>query len=336
MQIQNIPIDQIYLDLQNPRSKFSNPEKEVEDPFDARQQTLTMALLRQQEGDGASGYSVNALKDSIINAGGIVSPIWIKKLDGSYICMEGNTRLMIYKTLANEDPENPTWKEIPAIVYDQIDAQQENALKLTAHIVGTREWKPYNKAKYIVELMENSTFTWDEISAQIGGQVSSLKTQVAAVRDFDKYYLSRSGETSNNKFSHYVELKKNIKAQEAMDEHEITDEIFADWVLDNKFQMAINVRKLPEILNTPQALDAFKNDNFAAAKEFLSQPQIDIGQVSILDLSEEIQKKLTYSDIQRIYDDKTLIQSLLGLGESLNSTWDALDNLGRNPDENVD
>ena len=78
-----------------------------------------------------------------------------------------------------------------------------------------------------------------------------------------------------------------------MDEHEITDEIFADWVLDNKFQMAINVRKLPEILNTPQALEAFKNDNFAAAKEFLSQPQIDIGQVSILDLSEEIQKKLT-------------------------------------------
>ena len=332
MQIQNVPIEKIFLDLQNPRSKFSNPFDESNDPFDSRQQKITMALLRQQEGDGATGYSVNALQESIVHAGGIVSPIWIKKVKESYVCMEGNTRLMIYKTLAEEDPKNPEWKEIPAIVYEEIDAQAESALKLTAHIVGTREWKPYNKAKYIVELMENDTLSWDEISDRVGGQVQELKTQVKAVKDFDKYYLSQSGETSHRKFSHYIELKKNIKCQQAIEEHNIEPETFADWVLQDKFQMAINVRKLPELLNTPQAFEAFKNDNFAAAKEFLAQPTIDLGRVSIFELSQELIKKLSYADIEKIYDDKKLIQSLLELGERLNSTWDELDSLGKQVD----
>ena len=107
MQIQHVPIDTIFLDLQNPRSKFSNPFDESNDPFDSRQQKVTMALLRQQEGDGATGYSVNALQESIIHAGGIVSPIWIKRVEEKYVCIEGNTRLIIYKTLTEEDPENP-------------------------------------------------------------------------------------------------------------------------------------------------------------------------------------------------------------------------------------
>ena len=59
MKIEYIPIDEIYLDVENPRSKYSDPYS-IEDPFDEQKQAQTSALLRQQDGDGATGYSVPA------------------------------------------------------------------------------------------------------------------------------------------------------------------------------------------------------------------------------------------------------------------------------------
>ena len=65
------------LDVENPRSN-SDPYS-IGDPFDEQKQAQTSALLRQQDGDGAKGYSVQSLKQSIIQSEGIVNPIWIKK-----------------------------------------------------------------------------------------------------------------------------------------------------------------------------------------------------------------------------------------------------------------
>ena len=73
------------------------------------------------------------------------------------------------KDLNKENPEDSKWQTIPAIVYEDISKEEENKLKLTAHIVGTREWKPYNKAKYVIDLLDNTNFTFPEISEIVGG-----------------------------------------------------------------------------------------------------------------------------------------------------------------------
>ena len=126
-------------------------------------------------GDGAS-YSVNSLKESIRSSGGIVTPVWLKKVDEKYVCIEGNTRLLIYKELFSESEAEvqDQWSRIPAIVYENLSSEEEHKLKLTAHIVGTRDWKPYSKAKYVTELLESSTFGWDEICDIVGGRKSDL------------------------------------------------------------------------------------------------------------------------------------------------------------------
>ena len=51
------------------------------------------------------------------------------------------------KDLANEEPDNETWKTIPSITYTDISSNVENKLKLTAHIVGTREVETLQQGK---------------------------------------------------------------------------------------------------------------------------------------------------------------------------------------------
>ncbi len=328
MKIEYIPIDEIYLDVENPRSKYSDPYS-IGDPFDEQKQAQTSALLRQQDGDGATGYSVQSLKQSIIQSEGIVNPIWIKKVMDKWVCIEGNTRLCIYKDLQKEHPDDTTWNKIPAITYTDITPDIESKLKLTAHIVGTRDWKPYNKAKYVIDLM-NTDLTFEEISEIVGGRVGELKRQVAAVQKFDKHFLPISGgDKSHRKFSHYIEREKSASAQFALDEHNISEEEFAEWVQDKKFGMAINVRKFKEIADNPDAFKAFKANGYKAATTFLeSDDLVDLGEIELKELSDEIKKRFQRIDFEGMLDDKELILSLLNLGTALNQFWNELGDLG--------
>ena len=334
MQIQNIPIDQVYLDLQNPRSKFSNHSLEQNDPFDESQQRTTAALLRQHVGE-ATDYSVEALKLSIEASGGITNPIWVKLVESKYICIEGNTRLMLYKALALENPDDEKWITIPAIVHENITPQFENQLKLTAHIVGARQWRPYNKAKYAKELQLNSVLDWDQIRDIVGGQVSNLKKQVHAVEDFDTYFVDKYGTNHNDKFSHYIELEGRPQIQASMNHHGIQKEEFAEWVADNKFKRAINIRHLGEILENPEAFDAFKTDGFPGAEPFLHKAAIDITEVETSQLSDELQQRLNSMSGSQLERDNELITSLMGLGSSLNDVSRKLEEAGiEKPDDN--
>ena len=327
MQIKYIPINQIYLDLENPRSKYSNNTQNQGDPFDESQQTTTAALLRQHQGE-AKDYNVEGLKQSIIASGGIMNPIWVKLEGEKHVCIEGNTRLMLYKNLAQELPDEDTWKAIPAIVYENITPQKEHELKLTAHIVGARQWRPYNKAKYALELQLNSILDWSEITNIVGGQVSDLKKQVQAVEDFDKFFVSKYGTNHNDKFSHYIELEKRPNAQASMDRHGIKKEEFAEWVADNLFKKAINVRDLGEILENQEAFKAFKVDGYPGAQPFLNKKKINLGEVEAIDLSDELQNKLLGLSVDDLTRDQLLLLSLMGLGSSLQETWAKLEDAG--------
>lgn len=336
MKIQYIPIKDIFLDLENPRSKYSDPNEEQSDIFDEVRQQHTAALLRQQVGDGAKGYSVNALKQSIVQTGAVVNPIWIKSSGKNFICIEGNTRLCIYKDLNKENPEDSKWQTIPAIVYEDISKEEENKLKLTAHIVGTREWKPYNKAKYVIDLLDNTDFTFPEISEIVGGQVGELSKQIAACRKFDEHFLPKAhGDKSHSKFSHFIELEKNPSCEQALKDQGLDYETFSEWVLDNKFVRAINVRDLKAILENDDARKAFEKDGYASAKSFLqTKPELDLGKANLIDLSDEIQKKLKYEELSDLAEDKKLILSLLTLGADLNTMWEKLEEMGIDSPEN--
>ena len=141
MQYMTIPIDQIELDLENPRIK-----QWLEIYGDnITSEGIALALSASNGTTSTSTYST--LKESIKVNKGIINPIIVNRnADGRLVVIEGNTRLQIYKEFAEADPEGP-WKEIIAIVYDALPIEQVHAIRLQTHLVGPREWDPFSKAK---------------------------------------------------------------------------------------------------------------------------------------------------------------------------------------------
>ena len=79
------------------------------------------------------------------------------------------------------------------------------------------------------------------------------------------------GDKSHRKFSHYIERENSASAQFALDEHNISEEEFAEWVQDKKFGTAINVRKFKEIADNPDAFKAFRQMGLKPLQHFLNQ-----------------------------------------------------------------
>nr|MBO6295370.1 ParB N-terminal domain-containing protein [Schwartzia sp. (in: firmicutes)] len=101
-----LQVDEIELDISNPRiargiAHFGEITSDL------------MALLL-----GSTSESCASLRESIRENHGIVHPIVVnKKSDGTYVVIEGNTRLQIYKDfIKNGEPGD--WTKIKAIVYE--------------------------------------------------------------------------------------------------------------------------------------------------------------------------------------------------------------------------
>lgn len=133
-----IPVEDIELDKSNPRIARGIAY------YGENITSETMALLL-----GSTSEACASLRESIRENGGIIHPIVVNKRTGnSYVVIEGNTRLQIYKDfIKNGVPGN--WTTIRAIVYDNLDTERIHAIRLQAHLIGPREWDPYSKAMYL-------------------------------------------------------------------------------------------------------------------------------------------------------------------------------------------
>ena len=103
-----LPVEEIELDISNPRIArgvaYYNPiTSEI------------MALLL-----GSTSEACASLRELIRKNKGIIPPIVVnKRVDGTYVVIEGNTRLQIYKDfIASGEPGD--WTKIRAIVYDTL------------------------------------------------------------------------------------------------------------------------------------------------------------------------------------------------------------------------
>ena len=103
-------VDLIDYDTENPR--IMKALEKYGDKLNAER--IHFALSSASEGErGASSFV--GLRDSIRACGGIQSPLVVTARGGRYTCVDGNTRLAIYKKFLKEQPED-RWSQIKAIV----------------------------------------------------------------------------------------------------------------------------------------------------------------------------------------------------------------------------
>ena len=168
-----LPVDSIELDISNPRIALGIAR------FDPITSDIMALLL------GSTSESCSSLRESIKENRGIIHPIVVnKREDGTYIVIEGNTRLQIYKDFISSG-EPGDWTKIRTIVYEGLSNEQMHAIRLQAHLVGPREWDPYSKAMYLNHLDKVEHMPMATLISFCGGnsKASEIRNMISAFND---------------------------------------------------------------------------------------------------------------------------------------------------------
>ncbi|MBO06511.1 MAG: hypothetical protein CMI58_05715 [Parcubacteria group bacterium] len=302
----NVKVGSVDLDLTNPRIArimdiYPNPTSEQ----------IALALgSHSTEEESNTGPSYNTLVQSIKTNGGIIHPIIVnEKPDGTMIVIEGNTRVLIYKEFS-DNQYSGNWDIIPAMVYDDMSIEQIDAIRLQAHLVGTRAWDPYSKAKYLENLWNKQHLTTEQIVDYCGGDKREVTNYIAAYEDMEEFYrnIVDEGEFDPTRFSAFVELQQS-RVKDALVHTGFSKADFAKWVHEKKLFPLSTVRALPRILRNQQSKDTFIRSGAKDALKVLDSigqnPSLD--DVTLSELIRSIIKKiahLKYSYVQDLRNDE--------------------------------
>lgn len=261
-----LPIDQIQLDLENPRIK------QWIEMYGENISSEAIALALSASSSSATTSSYDALKESINVNKGLINPIIVNKYpDGRLVVIEGNTRLQIYKEFAASDPQGP-WNEIIALVYDNLLDEEIHAIRLQTHLVGPRDWDPFSKAKYLYQLSKKDHMPMERIISFCGGKTSEINKLINAYMDMISYYFPEADKAEIDpdprEFSKFAELQ-NRSITDSLLAHQFTKSDFASWVVKGNIDTAMNVRKLPAILADKNACKEFLRTNITEAVKVL-------------------------------------------------------------------
>lgn len=304
LSIDYVPVNKIVLDKRNPRVAPALESMDGEPPQDF----IELALGQYAPADAEKGDSTtfSSLKAAIRSHEGLINPIVVTpRGDGTYVVIEGNTRVSIYRQLADEKAPG-SWDTIPAIVRPDIEEDGEHAIRLQAHLVGPRQWLPYAKAKYLHALYTDKKLSLSQILDFCGGTARKreIEEYILAYTDMQNHYMPLVGSNPPDytRFSAFIELQKpNVK--QSILKAGFTMDDFGKWVHTSKITPLNTVRQIPRILANPEAKKKFLSQNAREALKVLEQPSANsaLKEATIDQLANTLVSKvrsLAYSDFK--------------------------------------
>ena len=316
----HVEIDQIVLDENNPRIKqFTRMYSDSK--LTEEQMLLALGAGAEYGQNNNPRMSYDRLKNSISASAGIIQPIILTTIDDEhidderYLCIEGNTRVAIYRQLRREEQEagrdGTKWSTIPAIIDPNMDDREAHKIRLQVHLVGNRPWDAYSKAKYLHELKNDYQMPMSELVAFCGGSRNDVKQSLDAYHDMETHYRpildDETSEFDPSRFSAFVELQKaNVKDvifNAGFDERD-----FSLWVNDRRISPLNSVRKLPKIFANKEAKRRFLAEGARDAIRILDLPDLNttLREANISQLARAMLEKLqtlTYEEEEQIKAD---------------------------------
>lgn len=291
-QFQVLPVSNIELDKSNPRI-----QQFLEFYTEITSEMLALALSDNSNGDVTTSY--RALKESIKVSGSIIHPIVVShEPDGTYVVIEGNTRVQIYKEFARDGVQG-NWNTIPALVYEQLTNEKKHEIRLQSHLVGPREWDPYSKAKYLYSLSVDQTMNMNAIVSMCGGREKDIIKSIEAYQEMRRYYepyAKANGYIFDTRdFSKFLEGQA-ARVKYALQQKGYEANQFAKWVAEGKIDKAQLVRIIPAVMKSDEAHKAFLQGNLTAAEKVLHAAELSVADLSEYPyevLANELFKKMT-------------------------------------------
>ena len=258
----DLNIDEVEFDDANPRIKGAL--EKYGDNINAKRIHFALQNSADDGARNASGF--HRLKVSILAHGGVAEAIKVVKKDGRTICIDGNTRLAIYKEF-NKDGRGEKWQTIPAVVLEEASQVDIEKIRVTAHLVGARPWPAYEKAKYLKHLRYEELMDYTDMIALCGGNRTDIEVQIDAFDDMNEYYRDKveDADFRIDRFSGFVELQKRGTKEAILDAgFELSD--FGDWIKDQKINALADVRLLPKVLRDEESRGIFVNGGVNSIK----------------------------------------------------------------------
>lgn len=321
-----LPVSDIELDVSNPRIARGVAY------YGGKLTSEIMALLL-----GSTSEACASLRESIKENKGIIHPIIVnKREDGSYVVIEGNTRLQIYKDfIASGEPGD--WTKIRAVVYENLEDDGMHAIRLQAHLIGPREWDPYSKAMYLNHLANVEHMPMTRLISFCGGnsKASEIRNMIAAYNDMQTYYLPLCDDETQfetKKFHGFVELQ-NRNITDCLIAHGYTKTDFSQWMIDDRFSTLQDVRRLPDILKSKKATAVFLKENTREAKKILAVEEITTDKLKDVPyelLAQELAKrmmKMGLKEVHHLRNDAEYAQKLASLENAFDEIKFVLDNV---------
>ena len=272
LKIENISYDSdnpreylYWLEIQCSRGKIS--KKEFED-----QRFHWFALSN----DDTAGEGYQRVQDAIETVGFIIHPIIVVKIKKSkYICVEGNTRLSIYKNLRSQAQAASgevltKWDTIPAIVFTKLSEEVVHIIRRVSHFRTARSWTPASRAKYISDCLNKDNELI--LSKQTGFNISELWDYKKAWELFERHVIQEAKKNNHKPTFDYFSIWEEVAKKGEIQEVVLRNGGFlslAKWIRDKRFKRAEHVRQLSLIEKNKQAWSLFLKQDSKAALDFL-------------------------------------------------------------------
>ena len=185
---------------------------------------------------------VKQLIQSIRANGGLTDPMLVR--DGDFVVLEGNSRLAAYRELARNDPI--TWGRAKVrLLPSDISEKLVFALLGEYHIIGRKDWAPYEQAGYLYRRNVNHGIGAQSMATEMGLPVRTVNRLIGTYR-----FMVEHEETNVSRWSFYDEYLKSNIVKKARVENPELDDIIVSKIRCKEIPTATDVRdKLVKLLD---------------------------------------------------------------------------------------
>ncbi len=178
---------------------------------------------------------VKRLIRAIRENGGLIDPLIVRR--GVNIVLEGNSRLAAYRTLATMDPIKWGYVKVTLLPSD-VSESLVFALLGEYHIIGRKDWAPYEQAGYLYRMLNEHGVSASRVSTEMGLSVREVNRLVSVFR-----FMVEQGEDDVNRWSYYEEYLRPRVSKEARARHPELDGVVVAKVRSGEIEAAVDVRK---------------------------------------------------------------------------------------------
>lgn len=182
---------------------------------------------------------VKQLKVSIESNGGLIDPLIVR--DGDFTVLEGNSRLAAYRLLCKIDAIK--WGKVKCKVLPaNIDDAAIFALLGQYHIIGRKDWDPFEQANYLYRRHQQTRLPVEYMAQELGISAQKANAMINVIS-----FMIEHGDLNKRNWSHYEEYLKNGGIKKYRETNPDMDETIVEAIKTGAIHEAKDMRKLGDI-----------------------------------------------------------------------------------------